>query len=223
MDDLENIPEAGPPDQESKSHAPADPLPDLRNDVTSNLPGDILPAAETQAELLPARQFAPAVPPIFPSENAASRKRTFRQNLLMLLSLSLAAFILTAWILIRVDFGFGMFSTGPQEVARAQLRALDRGEVRPAYDMFSPRYRREVSYDVWHEVIVTHWRMFHSEVLRAGEPSQDGPRATLELYVRGADAKTYRARFTLVRLEGRWWIDDLHWSEDGRESDLMRS
>ena len=115
-------------------------------------------------------------------EDVESRQRSFRRNLLLLLSLSLAAFILTAWILVRVDAPFGLFSTGPQEIARAQLRALDRGELRPAYDMFSARYRQQVSFDVWHQLCVTHWRMFHAEVLRASTPAQSGPRATLEMH-----------------------------------------
>ena len=134
-------------------------------------------------------------------EDAESRRRSFRHNLFLLLSLSLAAFILTSWILVRVDSPFGIFSTGPQEIVRAQLRALDRGELRPAYDMFSPRYRGQVSFDTWHELFVRHWRMFHADVVRAETPAYSGPGVTLEIYLRGADDKDYRARFTLIRTE----------------------
>ena len=81
--------------------------------------------------------------------------------------------------------------------------------------MFSARYRQQVTFSVWRELIVTHWRMFHAEVLRTGTSAQSGPRATLEMYLRGADDKTYRARFTLIRQDGRWWIDDVHWLERG--------
>ena len=157
------------------------------------------------------------------TKTLASRRRSFRRNLFLLLSLCLAAFILTAWILVRVDSPFGVFSTGPQEVARAQLRALDRGELRPAYDMFSARYREQVSFDVWHDLVVTHWRMFHAEVLRAGTPAQSGPRVSLEIHLRGADDKEYRAHFTLIRLEGRWWIDDVHWAEEANGRDFSRT
>ena len=200
----------------SDLRAPLDLQPDVQLDVQ--------PAAETAAELVSARDPAWTGPPSAISrEDAASHRRSFRHNLFLLLSLTLAAFILTAWILVRADLPFGMFSTGPQEIARAQLRALDRGELRPAYDMFSPRYRQQVSFDVWHELIVTHWRMFHAEVLRAGAPAQTGPRVTLEMYLRGADDKQYRARFTLIRMEGRWWIDDVHWAEEGRARGFVRS
>jgi hypothetical protein len=208
MDDPLNTPEAVPPEDVPENGAARD-----RN-----------AAAESAAELgfvdEPTR-IGP--PPAITHEEVESRRRSFRRNLLLLLSLSLAAFILTAWILVRVDAPFGVFSTGPQEIARAQLRALDRGELRPAYDMFSARYRQQVSFDVWHELCVTHWRMFHAEVLRASTPAQSGPRATLEMHLRGADDKEYRARFTLIRLQGRWWIDDVHWAEEANGRDFSRT
>ncbi len=141
----------------------------------------------------------------------------------MLLLLTLAAFVLTSWILVRVDIPFGIFSSGPQEVARAQLRALDHGELRPAYDMFSERYRGQVSFDTWHELFVTHWRMFHADVVRTEAPSLSGPGVTLEIYLHGADDKDYRARFTLVRTDGRWWIDDVHWTQEPDERDFSRT
>jgi hypothetical protein len=157
------------------------------------------------------------------SEVAALRRRSFRHNLFLLLSLSLAAFILTSWILVRVDSPFGVFSTGPQEIVRAQLRALDRGELRPAYDMFSPRYRGQVSFDTWHELFVKHWRMFHADVVRADTPAISGPGVTLEIYLHGADDKDYRARFTLIRTDGRWWIDDVHWTQEPDARDFSRT
>jgi hypothetical protein len=157
------------------------------------------------------------------SEDAGSRRRSFRHNLYLLLSLALAAFILTSWILVRVDAPFGIFSTGPQEIVRAQLRALDRGELRPAYDMFSPRYRGQVSFDTWHELFVTHWRMFHADVVRAETPAYDGPGVTLEIFLHGADDKDYRARFNLIRTDGRWWIDDVHWTQEPDERDFSRT
>lgn len=157
------------------------------------------------------------------SGDAASRRRSFRNHLFLLLGLALAAFVLTSWILVRVDSPFGMFSSGPQDVVRAQLRALDRGELRPAYDMFSPRYRGQVSFDTWHELFITHWRMFHAAVVQVETPEPSGPGVALEIYLRGADDKDYRARFTLIRAEGRWWIDDVHWTEEASERDVSRT
>jgi Domain of unknown function (DUF4864) len=208
LDIPQNTPEATPPEN----------VPETGAAQNQNL------ASGTAAELGFVHEPAQTSPPPTSShEEVESGRRSFRRNLAFLLSLSLAAFILTAWILVRVDTPFAMFSTGPQDIARAQLRALDRGELRPAYNMFSARYRKEVSFDVWHELVITHWRMFHVEVLRAGPPAQKGPRVTLELHLRGADDNEYRARYTLIRLQGRWWIDDVHWAEEPDESDISRT
>jgi len=180
-----------------------------------------LPPAEMSAEITaPQSRFLDQQRDDGPSQDFAARQRNFRHTLFVLLGLTLAAFILTAWILVRVDSPFGVFPSGPQEIVRAQLRALDHGELRPAYDMFSPRYRGQVSFDTWHELFVTHWRMFHAEVVRAETPAFRGPGVTLEIYLHGADDKEYRARFTVVRTDGRWWIDDVHWMQEADERDV---
>src|SRR6266550_938224 len=88
----------------------------------------------------------------------ASRRRNLRHNLLLLLSLTLAAFVLAAWILVRLDSPFGIFSTSPHEI-----------------------------------------------------------------HLRGADEREYRARFTLIRLAGRWWIDDVHWAEEASDQNTLRT
>jgi Domain of unknown function (DUF4864) len=208
MDDPQNIPEPNPPEESADPRAAAEPIP----------PAELTAAMVPQS--VPAEDGRTA---IVAQEDAASRRRSFRHNLFLLLSLALAAFILTSWILVRVDAPFGIFSTGPQEIVRAQLRALDRGELRPAYDMFSARYRRQVSFDTWHELFVKHWRMFHADVVRAETPAYDGQGVTLEIYLHGADDKDYRARFTLIRTEGRWWIDDVHWTQEPDERDFSRT
>jgi hypothetical protein len=212
MDDPQNIPDPNPPEESvdpGAGHEPEQPV-----ELTAELPSTIVP------QLVQAEDRRTAVAAY---EDEASRKRSFRHNLFLLLSLALAAFILTAWILVRVDAPFGTFSTGPQEIVRAQLRALDRGELRPAYDMFSPRYRGQVSFDSWHELFVKHWRMFHADVVRAETPAISGPGVTLEIYLHGADDKDYRARFTLIRTDGRWWIDDVHWTQEPDQRDFSRT
>jgi hypothetical protein len=212
MDDSQNNPEPSFPEESADLRGAHEALPPLE------------PAAELISANLP--QHEPAEDEraaVAAHEDPASRRRSFRHNLFLLLSLALAAFILTSWILVRVDSPFGLFSTGPQEIVRAQLRALDRGELRPAYDMFSPRYRGQVSYDTWHELFVRHWRMFHANVVRAETPAYSGPGVTLEIYLHGADDKDYRARFTLIRTDGRWWIDDVHWTQEADEHDVFRT
>jgi hypothetical protein len=214
MDDPQNIPDPTPPEESAGPGAGHEPKPkppaELTPDLQSMMVRQSVPVEDGHAA-------------IAASEDAALRRRNFRHNLFLLLSLSLAAFILTAWILVRVDAPFGIFATGPQEIVRAQLRALDRGELRPAYDMFSPRYRGQVSFDTWHELFVKHWRMFHADVVRADTPAISGPGVTLEIYLHGADDKDYRARFTLIRTDGRWWIDDVHWTQEPDARDFSRT
>jgi len=203
-----------------EAHHIPDPVPSQDSDGPGDTPealSAIGPSPVTKPpQLLSAGMYVPQQS----LDEIAARRRSFRQNLFVLLGLTLTAFILTAWILVRVDSPFGFFSRGPQELVRAQLRALDHGELRPAYDMFSPRYRGQVSFDTWHQLFVRHWRMFHAEVERAETPAFSGPGVTLEIYLHGADDKEYRARFTVVRTEGRWWIDDVHWTQEADERDV---
>ena len=214
MDDPQIIPDPNIPEESADPGAGHEPKPkppaELTPDLQSMMVRQSVPVEDGHAAIVA-------------SEDAALRRRSFRHNLFLLLSLSLAAFILTAWILVRVDAPFGIFATGPQEIVRAQLRALDRGELRPAYDMFSPRYRGQVSFDTWHELFVKHWRMFHADVVRADTPAISGPGVTLEIYLHGADDKDYRARFTLIRTDGRWWIDDVHWTQEPDARDFSRT
>jgi hypothetical protein len=213
----------------------AGPSDDAANDPSEKAPRDIIPSGAESLSVPELQEKGDSSARSVPwndsvlgyaaswSGDPEARRRSFRHNLFLLLSLALTAFILTAWILVRVDAPFGIFSTGPQEIVRAQLRALDRGELRPAYDMFSPRYRGQVSFDTWHKLFVTHWRMFHADVVRAETPAYSGPGVTLEIYLHGADDKDYRARFTLIRTDGRWWIDDVHWTQEPDARDFSRT
>jgi hypothetical protein len=208
MDDPQIIPDPVPPENSIEAAREYEPA------LPAEPPAAVVPQTESGAEW----QAVAAG-----HEESASRRRSFRQNLYLLLGLALAAFILTSWILVRVDSPFGVFATGPQEVVREQLRALDRGELKPAYEMFSARYRSQVPFDAWHELCVAHWRMFHADVVRADRPEPNGASVLLEIYLRGADATNYRARFTVVRADGRWWIDDVHWEEEPSAREFWRS
>jgi hypothetical protein len=208
MDDPQIIPDPDFPQE------PIDAAPKIPSDppVPSAVPTSLrLPASDVQ-EL-----------GTDPYPDATARRRKFRRNLYLLLSLALTAFVLTSWILVRVDSPFGALAVGPQEIVQAQLRALDRGELRPAYDMFSARYRAQVSFDEWHDLCLAHWRMFHASVVRAEAPAASGPGVSMEIYLRGADDEDYRARFMLVRTGGRWWIDDVHWTQEPALRDFSRT
>jgi hypothetical protein len=211
MDDLDNIPDPAFPEKSidaTPGHEPASPAE---------------PAAAAVPQIHAPEEWPAAAAAAAPNDDALERRRSFRQNLYLLLGLALAAFILTSWILVRLDSPFGIFATGPQEVVRAQLRALDRDELKPAYDLFSARYRSKVPFYAWHELCVAHWQMFHADVVRADRPEPSGASVFLEIYLRGSDATNYRARFTVVRANGRWWIDDVHWMEEPSARESWRS
>ena len=214
MDDRPNTAGANFPEEKD------DPQGGLQPQSPPEVSGSSLPP-EDAAIIAPPPVLA-GYPETTGNQDADARRRSFRRHLFLLLSLSLTAFVLTSWILVRVDAPFGIFSNGPQEIVRAQLRALDRGELRPAYEMFSPRYRGQVSYESWHELFIRHWRMFHADVLRAETTSGLGPGVTMEIYLHGSDDKDYRAMFTLIRVDGRWWIDDVHWAEEPEERHVTR-
>jgi Domain of unknown function (DUF4864) len=189
--------------------------------ASGEAPGSPSESAATEVERAQAGEQWPAAAAIH--ENAIERRRNFRRNLFASLVLALVAFTLTSWILVRVDSPFGILVTGPQEVVRAQLRALDRGELKPAYDLFSARFRSHVSFDAWHELCISHWQMFHSNVVRADQPEPKGGGVFLEIYLRGADDTHYRARFTVIRANGRWWIDDVHWMQEPAVRETWRA
>ncbi len=234
MDDPLETPEASPANQSQESANPPEQIAEntsyavIHSEAMNLASIDSHTTTDTMTErtLSDNPAFAATRPTVTYADlrdDVAAWRRSFRHNLSLLLGLTLAAFTLTSYILVRVDSPFGIFSTGPQEIVRAQLRALDRGELRPAYDMFSARYRGQVSFDVWHQLIVTHRRMFHAEVLGSKVPANAGPGITLEIYLHGADDKDYRARFTLIRTDGRWWIDDVHWAEEPDQRDVSRT
>jgi hypothetical protein len=153
--------------------------------------------------------FLPAGP-----DPAEERRRTaLLRRLRVLLFASTLAFALTTWMLVRVENPAALlgWSPGPSTIARAHLDALSRGELRVAYELFSTQYRQQVSFNVFHELVVTHREMFLVANATFQETEDSGDRAVLESSITASDGEHYRARFTMVRIDGRWWIDDLRW------------
>ena len=150
----------------------------------------------------------------------ALRRRLLRR-LLALLTTSVAAFTFTAFLLVRYDKALSLLRGGPNpaSVVRTHLEAVNRGELRAAYELFSPRYREQVSFDAYHALVVTHRRIFRLREFRFNRTEQSGARAVLEARLVATNGERYVARFTLIRADGRWWIDDLRW---GAESQRLR-
>jgi hypothetical protein len=121
------------------------------------------------------------------------------------------------WGLVRYA---GLDAGGPRETARAALESLGRGEWRTAYDLFSIRYRLEVPFEVWRSAHMAHRRMFRARTMRIDGDAQSDSRAVLEAHVVAESGERYLARFALIRIEGRWWVDELRWSRERRDRAL---
>jgi len=155
-----------------------------------------------------------------PDPEEERRRTALLRRLRVLLFASTLAFALTTWMLVRVDnpaalLGWG---PGPSTVARAHLEALNRGELRVAYELFSTQYRQQVPFDAYHQLVITHREMFLIADATFQETEDSGDRAVLESSITASDGEHYRARFTMIRIEGRWWIDDLRWGLDEEDS-----
>jgi hypothetical protein len=96
MDDPQNIPDPNSPEEWP---------PEESIDAVARTEPN--PPAEPVAAIGPGiPQDSAGQPAGAAGEVAESRRRSFRHNLYLLLSLALAAFILTSWILVRVDSTF---------------------------------------------------------------------------------------------------------------------
>ena len=150
-------------------------------------------------------------------EEAARRAREkARRRLKRLLALGCALFTLIVWLFVRSENPAGIFSLAPSpaRIVRQHLEALNRGQLREAYLLFSQHYRSEVPFEAYHELVVTHSAMFRTRIVSVSSTETSGNRVVLETRLLAADGERYRARFTLVRSGDRWWIDDLRWGAD---------
>jgi hypothetical protein len=143
------------------------------------------------------------------------------RKMFLLLVATAAAFALTTWMLVRMRMpgGTGAQDFEPAGVVRAQLDALNRGQLREAYNLFSAHYREQVPFEAFHDLIASHWRIFRAQKIQVERREETRVRAVLDTHILAADGERYLARYTLIETEGRWWIDDLHW---GYESPTHR-
>ena len=149
-------------------------------------------------------------------ELARAHRRQAVRRLLRLLIYSCFLFSVCIWLLVRLEnpIRISLFSPGPSRIVRQHLAALNRGEFREAYLLFSQHYRDQVSYKLYHELVVTHAAMFRTRIVSVSNQEISGDRVVLSTRVLALDGERYIARFTMVRLENRWWIDDLRWGAD---------
>jgi len=140
-----------------------------------------------------------------------------------LLVFGCALFTLTIWLLIRLESPgkLALFAPGPARIVRQHLEALNRGQFREAYLLFSPHYRNEVPFELYYELLVTHSAMFRTRIVSVSNPESSADRVVLHARILASDGERYVARFTLVRSADRWWIDDLRWSADSERRHII--
>ena len=159
-----------------------------------------------------------------------------------LLGTGTLAFTLTTWLLLRHEnraarperagaAGARVQGTAPDSataaqdavgaalrVARAQLEALNQDDVAGAYSCFSPGYRERVPRATFRRLVRAHRDMFHTEEEDVWTRGQSEGRVQLDIHVSSDDDEDYIAHYTLLRVDGRWWVDNLRWGVDEGEN-----
>jgi hypothetical protein len=177
----------------------------------------------------------PAWQPAFHRER--DRRRLLLRRLAALLGTGTLAFTLTTWLLLRHESrssragalapaaaktdGPSRGSATPGDeaagaaalrTARAMLAAMNQDDLGTAYSYFSQRYRGQVPLTTFRSLFKKHRDMFHTEEQDVKTRSEAKDRVLLDIHVSSDDDEDYVAQFTLVRLEGHWFVDELHWS-----------
>jgi Domain of unknown function (DUF4864) len=199
--------------------------------------------AEERGPAVPEPAIAPPVwRPAFELER--HRRRALLRRLAALLGTGTVAFTITTWFLLRRESHAPRLAAyvarpgardetpkrgGSDEAAessalktaRAQLQALNDGDITGAYAEFSPRYRARVPLATFRRLVTAHRDMFHTEEQDVTTRSKAEDRVVLDIHLSSDDDEEYIAEFTLVRLQGKWCVDDLRWALD--ESDTHSS
>ena len=153
----------------------------------------------------------------------SGRSRRWLIALLALLGVSLIAFGVTTFWLSRLATPLAIAEADTQatSLVRAHFAALERGDFRAAYDQFSARYRDQIPFAIFREIMATHWSLLQGQVTVIPQ-SATPARVVLGVDFSNPAGATINAEFTLVRTAGRWWIDNVRWGRE-RLQHLIRS
>jgi hypothetical protein len=151
-----------------------------------------------------------------PMTQRRRRHKFLIRRLSVLFALSLGTFTFTTWNLVRMETPTELAGepSSPAGIVRSQLDAIARGDLRAAYDLFSQKYRAEVPFSTFHQLIAEHPSMFRAESIEFDSRDASSGRSVLDVHILARDGEHYLARYSLVSLQGRWWIDDVHWSRE---------
>jgi hypothetical protein len=147
---------------------------------------------------------------------AANDRQKFLRRLGWLLVVGFASFALASWMLVRSThmLGFGVHDADPIAVVKLELGSLARGNMEDAYAQLSERYRKQVPFANYNALVISHRRMFLTREYRVTRHEVHNGQMQIDAQLVSVNGKHYLARFTLVEVAGRWWIDDLHWREE---------
>jgi len=161
--------------------------------------------------------------PIPPPISERSARHLLPRRLVILFATSLMAFSLTAWLLVRVKLNDGEphDASTAEGVVRAQLDALAQGELQVAYSMFSPRYRNEMPFDTFAHVVNAHGGMFRPKSLHLEYKMESLAHADLKFGIESGDGERFSANYTVIAIEGRWWIDQIRWHAEAETQDRV--
>jgi hypothetical protein len=146
----------------------------------------------------------------------ANDRQRFLRRLGWLLVAGLASFALVSWMLVRSArmIGIATRDADPIAVVKLELGSLARGNMEDAYAQLSERYRKEVPFANYNTLVTSHRRMFLTREYRVTRHEVRDGQMRIDAQLVSVNGKHYLARFILVELAGRWWIDDLHWREE---------
>jgi hypothetical protein len=150
---------------------------------------------------------------------AANDRQKLMRRLGCLLAVGFASFALVSWMLVRSTgvLKFGATDSDPILVVKTELISLARGDMQDAYAQLSERYRKEVPFANYNALVVSHRRMFLTKQYRVTRHEVHNGQLQIEAQLVTATGQHYLARFALVEVAGRWWIDDLHWREESNQ------
>jgi len=150
--------------------------------------------------------------------NVASLERLkFARRIKIVLAAAMISFALACWFFVRRTITMRSNGQDPVQVVRMEIGALGRGDLEAAYSQLSERYRSEVPFEMYHQLVVEHRRIFFARSYRVTENTKRGSQTFVVAQIEAAGGAHYTAQFTLVQLSGRWWIDDLHWNATDRK------
>jgi len=144
---------------------------------------------------------------------SAELRRRWLRRLLVMLGASCLAFSLTSLWLSHLAQRTSIQDADSQavNVVRAHFAALYRGDFQAAYALFSTRLRREMSFEEFQDVMQAHLPLLQGKV-SVFPATASARRVVVDIDLQGGRHIDLTAEFTVVRSDGRWWIDGVHWN-----------